>query len=1032
MMKKMLSIILALSFLFSGLASITALAAAGPASPSDWAVEEVEKGKYYNLVTTRVLSNYQQNITREEFCELAIKLYEVLSGKKASPGQSRFADTNNTEVLKAYDLGIVKGINTEETLFAPERSISRQEIAVMFHRTLKSVDLSYIAGEYLLNFADKNQIASWAAEAVGLMNGKGIIKGNEKNEVNPLGNTTREQAIAIVTRTYESFYMSGGSGTQENFEGFSTESEEKPKTSIEPMVINATSTADGFKQKVNPKDGPVKVVSQDISVTVPYTSLPIEKELTVDKIKNIPPKDGVRFVSAFDIKLEDIKEFSSLLKIEIPLPDSGHYGAFYYNPDTKQWENILYEQKSKNLIIKTNHLSTYGVAEIDYEKNKGAAAKIDFYYIDFYNFQKIDVNKISGLSRADLERIALEKGWEAAKDWFEIGTVSTNIINKTLPGFSTINDVVTKMGKALIPMQLYFDISNGKHKDAAAGAYEAALSLIIEKLGSAGANIGFLGASLINMSIKEFATAAISSKESQYEKAYNYYYNINNSLNRGIKIRNGKDWYEAFYKIVETDPQNINERINTEIANYANAIWNDIELLTAQGIIGQEGQSSSILGGGAYLNDELKQRLSNNYISLMSGYFNTILEEAIDDYDWDERKKFQREYSKKVKDELNKEYSVKVKVNGNNKDNIKVQFKDPAYTGWEGYTNSNGEWIMDFTMLGYLRAGAPKKISMWDKEGKETIKDFNIDMESMVFGENSSFEEEENKNEAAMIQNDLELIYPSSVTAGEMLEIKIERNGNDYSNVEITSNNPVLKSKSGTHSRKLHVPAKGGTYEISAKDNETGQKKVFNINVVESEIVTKAIKDISNYKLFDDLEPLNFKNLTVKTYYGGNRSNTPSGELEPVVMEFLSVDENGVKTTLRCEIAYVVLNNEKLALSRINGLNLNGEPHGRHYQFYSEREVRGKTNPLSRMYIYENGKQMKFVDFRIYDPIISPGPVVDPSPRYGEVDRFEAYEYDSNGVKKVIKKGAWVAEAIDPDDILKGYRTYWTGDTYED
>lgn len=37
------------------------------------------------------------------------------------------------------------------------------------------------------------------------MSSRDIMRGVGNNTINPLGNTTREQAIALVKRTYESF-----------------------------------------------------------------------------------------------------------------------------------------------------------------------------------------------------------------------------------------------------------------------------------------------------------------------------------------------------------------------------------------------------------------------------------------------------------------------------------------------------------------------------------------------------------------------------------------------------------------------------------------------------------------------------------------------------------------------------------------------------------------------------------------------------------------------------------------------------------
>ena len=174
-------------------------------SASDWAVPEIERAIENNLTVDSILNNFRNNITRQEFCEISVKLYEKLTGKTAVPvSPNPFTDTNNAEILKAYNLGIVKGVSADR--FAPELSISRQEICVMLLRALKasrpSRDYS-VTGR--VDFIDKDSIAAWAMEAVEYMNRSGIMKGVGGNRIDPLGNTTREQAIALVLRTYDAF-----------------------------------------------------------------------------------------------------------------------------------------------------------------------------------------------------------------------------------------------------------------------------------------------------------------------------------------------------------------------------------------------------------------------------------------------------------------------------------------------------------------------------------------------------------------------------------------------------------------------------------------------------------------------------------------------------------------------------------------------------------------------------------------------------------------------------------------------------------
>ncbi len=173
-------------------------------NPSEWAVPEIELAIENGLVTEKVLSNYQDDITREDFCELVVKLYEALSGEEAQlPEVNVFTDTENEEILKANALGIVFGVS--ETEFAPDANITREAIAVMFYRTLEAVNPSLVDESYEVTFEDADEINEWALEAIGFMSNNEIIGGVGENMVAPQGNATREQAIALVIRTFEKF-----------------------------------------------------------------------------------------------------------------------------------------------------------------------------------------------------------------------------------------------------------------------------------------------------------------------------------------------------------------------------------------------------------------------------------------------------------------------------------------------------------------------------------------------------------------------------------------------------------------------------------------------------------------------------------------------------------------------------------------------------------------------------------------------------------------------------------------------------------
>lgn len=1021
MRKKLISSMIILTMLLA-IPGASVIAANTGSNPSNWAVPEIEKAKGYGLVTSKVLGNYQQSITREEFCELAVKLYEALSGDAAAlPGVNRFNDTNNQEILKAYALGIVNGVNTAQTLFNPKANVSREQIAVMFYRTLQAVDSSLIKGSYFITFIDGNMISTWALDAIGFMNGNGIIGGVGGNRLDPKGPATREQGIALVKRTYEKF-KDAVSNTTELY---------VPPMNLEPVVIQATPTANGYEiyQEISSEIGTAKVVAGDIAVTVPSVNLNGSNVLSVKKANNIVPATGLDFVQAYDIQLGNQTQFFSPVEIEITLPQSKPYSAFYFNPATGLWEDILYEQSGRIITIKTNHLSRFAVAEKRRFDRYDKMVKVGYYHPDFYAVESINAQAVSELGAVDLDKMAFNKGWDAAKKWFDIGAVASEIADGTLPGFSTLNDSIGKMGKVIGPIQLYFDIKNGKHTDAAAGAYEMALGSMIARFGEAGANIGLLGASIINMSIREFAQEAISSKESQYEKAYAYYYNKNNNLNRKIKIRDEKDWYEAFYNIIETSPKHLNERINADIERYVRAIWSDTELLVAQGIIGQQGKSSTIVGGGAYLNDELMERLSNNYATHLSGYLNVILNQVVDDYDWNERKKFKKDYGDKVVAELDREYTVTVKVRNNEGQSVSVKFNEPYRPGWEGVTDNQGNWQITFTMLGYLRAGAPKKIYAKDGFGNLQTMDFNLNMTNIVFGE----------------EQFIEVSAPASVKVGEMLDISVSKNGEAYPYAEVVSANPVLTHYRHYSSHQLYVPAQSGVYDVQVKDTRTDHIETVKVSVEESELITKAKNDIAMFDFGHDFEPLNYQNLFVKaTYPAYSHFNGMYGHL---MVQFYRRGENGNEIPVCCIYYDYKEEYEPPAGTPVDQLIPNdfrisgayrfdqeGQYHGRVYIMDTRgAEIQGRTNIIWRLHEYNNGRSVRYTEFITTEGLYSYSFTGGPSAIYGgRPHRFETYQYNpATGGSKVMNSGRYVADSVYEGNYVVHTNWIWTGDPFD-
>lgn len=181
------------------------------ADMSGWAVSEYESANSAGLVSYSVVSNnLKENITRKEFCELTVNLYKKLTNETLiEPEVSPFTDTDSMAVAQAYCYGIVSG--TGDTTFTPDRLVTREEAAKMLVSTLTAAETAFNLSDgetddYVIDaFYDSEDVSSWAKASVITMLNYSLMNGITDKMFEPRSSTTREQAIASVNRSYNTF-----------------------------------------------------------------------------------------------------------------------------------------------------------------------------------------------------------------------------------------------------------------------------------------------------------------------------------------------------------------------------------------------------------------------------------------------------------------------------------------------------------------------------------------------------------------------------------------------------------------------------------------------------------------------------------------------------------------------------------------------------------------------------------------------------------------------------------------------------------
>ena len=164
----------------------------------------------------------------------------------------------------------------------------------------------------------------------------------------------------------------------------------------EVSIVGTEPTAPAAERssfKVDEQTSSVNMVNYSISFGP--CAIPGEKTLTVNRIDNYKApeglEDGVNYMTVYDFDLEGIHDLKGVVEIRFPAPKKCF--AAYLNEETGDWDPVLsyYDDKSKEMVIITDHLSTYSMFEVTDEHTRNAKLK----YWDFQPIQPANMQMVA-------------------------------------------------------------------------------------------------------------------------------------------------------------------------------------------------------------------------------------------------------------------------------------------------------------------------------------------------------------------------------------------------------------------------------------------------------------------------------------------------------------------------------------------------------------------------------------------------------------------------------------------------------------
>lgn len=185
--------------------ALSVIPVVGVAAPVHWADQALSESAIRGIVKGYPDGSVQPDraVTRAELCTMIIRMLgEEEAAKTGRRLPSSFKDVDENHWGKGYlevarEKGIFRGDSGD--MAAPDRSVTRAEAVTMLDRCLSSLSVPMEEGAGS-DFADGQEIPSWARESVKRLAAVGVVVGDPDGRFYPGRSLTRAEAATLTLR----------------------------------------------------------------------------------------------------------------------------------------------------------------------------------------------------------------------------------------------------------------------------------------------------------------------------------------------------------------------------------------------------------------------------------------------------------------------------------------------------------------------------------------------------------------------------------------------------------------------------------------------------------------------------------------------------------------------------------------------------------------------------------------------------------------------------------------------------------------